>query len=1005
MSDSSADRDPIERLADSFLARFRAGERPSIDEYAAKYPELADQIRELLPALVLIEQDLAEGGGATGAYRGEVAASSIPIPRQLDDYLILREIGRGGMGTVYEAVQQSLGRQVALKVLPAQGLGGSSHLERFRLEARAVARLHHTNIVPVYGVGEYEGVHYYAMQFIQGQGLDVIFDEVRRLRGGQVPAGGPARRATPEAARSLAFTLAHSLLTGRFATAPAELAATRAETRADGMDGSPPNASSPPPHSDDRTAAPVLSSSSHSEMAGQPEASYFRSIARIGIQVAEALAYAHGQGILHRDIKPSNLLMDAQGRVWVTDFGLAKAEGSEGPTHTGDIVGTLRYMAPERFDGWSDPRSDVYALGATLYEMLTLRPVYEESNRARLIERVLREDPMPPRKLDRRIPRDLETMVLKAMAKESGARYATAEGLADDLRRFVEHRPIHARRISTTERLWRWSRRNPVVACLTAAVFVLLVTVAIGASVSAVRFEHLAAEAQHQAVVAEHQAAEAKTQRELADTSTREANQKADALRRQDYISRVNLAYRECLDNNVARALELLDGCPHDLRGWEWSYVRRQCHLDLHTFNEPAPSVNCVAFSPDGKRVASGSGEFPGDPRRRAGDLVVRDAATGQEVFSRRGLPGGVSTVAFSPDGRWLASGNASDLALWDTATGQERFRKESGPLPILSLAFSPDGTRIVAGYGRFNFSDVTGYAKLWDATTGEEVIDKLPGHPGGVWSVAFSPDGRQVALSSSDLVEVWDLETRKPNLTLRGHTGLLYTVAFSPDGRYLASGGLDRTIKLWDRTTGREVRTCSGHEGFIRGLAFSPDGQQLVSASEDNTLKLWKVTSDRELATFHGHTYYVNCVAYSPDGRLFASGSVDQTLKLWFATPNPQLSYPGHDGWVYAVAFSPDGQHVATGSAFFATGHFLQVWHAATGEQLLSFPESQSRVNAVAFSPGGRRLASANWDGTVQVWDAVTGRNVLTLPGHSTCVSAATFSPDDQYLASASGE
>ena len=180
-----------------------------------------------------------------------------------------------------------------------------------------------------------------------------------------------------------------------------------------------------------------------SSAAGAP---FYRSVARIGVQVAEALAHAHGHGVLHRDIKPSNLLLDAKGNVWVTDFGLAKAEGSDGLTHTGDIVGTLRYMAPERFDGWSDPRSDVYALGATLYELLTLRPPFQEADRVKLIEQVLHEEPVPPQRLDRRIPRNLETLVLKCLAKDSKERYATAEALAEDLRRFLADRPIHARR-------------------------------------------------------------------------------------------------------------------------------------------------------------------------------------------------------------------------------------------------------------------------------------------------------------------------------------------------------------------------------------------------------------------------------------------------------------------------------------------------------------------------------------------------------------------------------
>jgi hypothetical protein len=498
MSDSTTDRDPIEMLADSFLARFRRGERPSIEEYAAQHPELAEEIRSLLPALVMLEQEKSIAGSATGLNGEAVSPAANPGPRRLGDYLILREIGRGGMGIVYEAVQQSLGRQVALKVLPQQALAGSSQLERFRLEARAAARLHHTNIVPVFGVGECEGVHYYAMQFIQGQGLESVIDALRGLRNGPGPdvlIGDDDPGASDGNGRPLTAVLTQALLTGRFAAPQREpMPATgpaHATTEADGAS----TASSPQdPVTRWPNGSPPAELSGSSELtstdAGPP---YYSSVARVGAQVADALAHAHGQGILHRDIKPSNLLLDAKGTVWITDFGLAKAEGGDALTNIGDIVGTLRYMALERFDGWSDSRSDVYALGATLYELLTLRPPFEESNRVKLIEQVLHANPTPPRKLVRRIPQDLETIVLKAMAKEPGQRYHTAEQMAEDLRRFVADRPILARRISPAARAWRWCKRNPMLAGALGTV-AALVAVAVISVVYATRIAGLDAD-------------------------------------------------------------------------------------------------------------------------------------------------------------------------------------------------------------------------------------------------------------------------------------------------------------------------------------------------------------------------------------------------------------------------------------------------------------------------------------------------------------------------------
>ena len=310
---------------------------------------------------------------------------------------------------------------------------------------------------------------------------------------------------------------------------------------------------------------------------------------------AEALEYAHQQGILHRDIKPSNLLLDAHGEVWVTDFGLAKAQGSDELTRTGDIVGTLRYMAPERFDGWSDPRSDVYALGATLYELLTLRPAFDESDRVKLIDRVLHESATPLRQIDRRIPRDLETVVLKALAKEPGERYATAGQMAEDLQRFLTDRSILARRLTTTERTWRWCRRNPAVAALLTLVAFLLAAGTVASSLAALRFKGLA-----------FSESAAKSDLSLAlgreQAATRAARDNAEELERQGYISLVALSLRENQADNISLAEQSLERCPPHLRGWEWRYCNWRNHRELRTIrHDPGSrySSRGVYLSPD----------------------------------------------------------------------------------------------------------------------------------------------------------------------------------------------------------------------------------------------------------------------------------------------------------------------------------------------------------------------------------------------------------------------
>ncbi len=434
---SSSGGDPLGPILESFLARFRKGERPSLSEYLGRYPELADEIRELLPAVVEIEQMGSLGGvaaeacaskagpedarpahgapTATAAYdaaarpAATVGERAGPWPERLGDYRIVGCIGEGGMGVVYEAVRESLKSRVALKVMHPRFRASAGYLRRFHNEARSAAQLHHTNIVSVFDYGEHDGVCYYAMQYIAGHSLDQILADVRRLRSNQekekgvpvAPDPDPSTKAHPPvdaaaqteaAADPLMRTVMHGLLTGQFAEgagaafglegtpaaatepiAPA-MGSKTTLTRDLGFELRPIEAPGPPSTRDeDRKHPDSAPASSSSSLAGQGEDHYHREVARLGAQAADALAYAHKRGVLHRDIKPANLLLDAVGNVWVTDFGLAKFEEGEDISQSQDLVGTLRYMAPERFQGVSDRRCDIYALGATLYELLTLR--------------------------------------------------------------------------------------------------------------------------------------------------------------------------------------------------------------------------------------------------------------------------------------------------------------------------------------------------------------------------------------------------------------------------------------------------------------------------------------------------------------------------------------------------------------------------------------------------------------------------------------------------------
>ena len=443
---STDDRDPIEVLAEDFVQRLRDGHSPTIEDYKAQHPDLAEEIDELFPTIASIELSKTHGLPATRSSNN---------PKQLGDFHILREIGRGGMGVVYEARQESLDRRVAVKVFPRLPALDESHSRRFHREAQTAASLHHTNIVPVFGVGEQEGCYYYVMQYIDGAPLNRVLTSLEhsqitfaRTSVAEIVTGlsQPDHATRQDNQASLPTTVQQG------ATSPSEF--------------SPPS-SELNPHSQD--------------------SSHWKAIADLAIQVADALAYAHERGVLHRDIKPANLIIDTAGVIWIADFGLAKLLETEQLSLTGEVLGTPAYMAPEQINGTTDHRSDIYSLGLTLYEMLTLRGAYNEPDRAKLLHQILTQSPPRPRQVRPEIPRDLETIVLKAIAHEPEGRYPTAAALADDLRRFVADRPIQAKRSSPIERLWLWRRRNPLVANLAATAVALLVLVAVTATVGYLR--------------------------------------------------------------------------------------------------------------------------------------------------------------------------------------------------------------------------------------------------------------------------------------------------------------------------------------------------------------------------------------------------------------------------------------------------------------------------------------------------------------------------------------
>jgi WD40 repeat protein len=978
-----------------------------------------------------------EAGGLTLTHQIEAAPAQRPVPT-IPGYRIEGELGRGAMGVVYLARQVRLNRPCALKVILAGVHADPVATVRFLAEAEAVAKLQHPNIVQIHAMGEADGLPYLELEYVPGGGLD------RALEG------------TPWRARR-AVEMVEAL--------------------------------------------------------------------------ARAVAEAHRRGIVHRDLKPSNILLAADGTPKVADFGLAKSLGAEsGLTATESILGTPGYMAPEQAEGKTrqvGPLADVYALGVILYELLVGRPPFRGTTVLETLEQVKTAEPVPPSRLVPGLPRDAETIALKCLQKDPARRYPSAEALAEDLRWFLEDRPIRARRVSGAERLLRWGRRNKLVAGLLAGLLATLVAGFIVSTSQWIRAEANAEELAKQLYTSDM--GEVQRLDEAGDSARMglllrrhirpgktdwrgfewyvfwrryQEAQPFRTLRLNDVVWDM-----EATPDGQTVAAAIFDHANDKVQVTVWDAATGWKPRTFHgpQAGRPGTITAPVALSPDGRFFATG-GHF--DVVGREGWFVnIWDSATGKILKSLGGGPDGhteevdQNALAFSSDGKWLISGsNDKTIKLWDVNTG--RFLK-TFPAPggeghsgsVRGVAISPDGcwiasagrdkqvnlwnveSREVFRVGEFSsvatdvaFSPGDGRylaaagwsrgARVWDVSDPRHprVIDLRGQLDATAVSVSFSPDGRSLATSNSNMVTLWRVgngESWEAWATLKGHSNLVGSVLFLNGGRMLASGSLDRTVKLWDIThAGAERDVLSGHTGRVYALAFMPDGRTLVSGDTYGMIKRWDAGTGREgpplehpqevhrggggevpgaviglaihertLADNRGNLWDLETgrlldplreraapgrpVAFSPDGAILATvihgGRILLSDVATRELSRPQLTAPPN-GSFGCLDFH--GQILASGGV----DQTVRLWDVATGRELAHsehrFGGHTGIVSSVAFSPDGRTLASGSWDRTVKVWD-VAGVANLTLPrtleGHVGMVTAVAFSPDGKTIASAS--
>lgn len=931
---------------------------------------------------LLVQHDNTLGFLEKPAVRNPTLGQATPVPAgtRIGPYKLLQRLGEGGMGTVWMAEQEKpVRRMVALKLIKS-GLDNRQIVARFEAERQALAMMEHPNIARVLDAGTTpDGQPYFVMDLVRG--------------------------------------------------------------------------------------IPITDYCNQNKLSINERLELYAA-------VCNAVQHAHQKGILHRDLKPANVLVaqfDGKPVPKIIDFGLAKALQHLNKltdttlfTEFGQVVGSLQYMSPEQAELNQldlDTRTDIYSLGVILYELLTgSTPLEKEELQKAAILKVLetireKDPPRPsvrlssstqaavngiseqrriePEKLKSLLRGDLDWIVMKALEKDRGRRYPTAQELAEEIRRLLSGDPVRARPPSIGYVVSKYVRkhRGPILAF--GAIASLLVL-----GLAATNWFRIQAATHKQ--VADTQTAKVNVETQRAIQTELEllaekkiAEQKATeaaSARQKTYAAHMVQAQAAWEIARLDETLRLLEmyrppegesGGPDDLRGFEWYYLDRATHAYLTNIQGDGGAYISVAYSPDGKRIASCA---------ENNEVKIWDSVSGQMLLTLKGHTTVIMSVAFSPNGKWLASASSHPenvVKIWDATNGTELRTLKGHTETVTFVAFSPDSTQLAS-----TSNDRT--IKVWNVEGGIE-LHTMKEHNAQVHSAAFSPTGKQLATASADgTVKLWDVAKAEVALTFDKHSTWVYGVAFSPDGKRIASASGDKTVMIWDAETGAIHRTLEGHTDQVNGVAFSPDGTRLASASVDRTVRVWETNYGAPVSTLKGHTGPVTAVAFSTDGQHLASvggGSVkvwDTTIRkepveleiggfsLAFCPDGKRLSngrvmydtstgeslvtFRGHSETIIDLAISPDGDRVATAS-FDKT---IKIWDAANGMELLTLAGHNDGASAVAFSPDGKQVASGSYDRTIKIWDVESGKLLRTLHGHTGSVVDLAFSPDGQRLASA---